>query len=74
MSEHTGSNAGNPLIVIGYKIQPNPHLVAPLQQLRIETNLLSAWKLIGFKTFFMLCYPTSPEIMSASITFLQQIA
>ena len=74
MSEDTGSNVGNPLIVIGDKIQPKPHLVALLQQLRTENNLLNAWKLIGFKTFLMLCYLTSPDIMSASITFLEQIA
>ena len=42
MSEETGSNVGNPLIVIGDKIQPKPHLVALLQQLRTENNLLNA--------------------------------
>ena len=42
MSEDTGSNVGNPLIVIGDKIQPKPHLVALLQQLRTENNLLNA--------------------------------
>jgi HD-like signal output (HDOD) protein len=41
LSKEDPKDAGNPLIVIGDKIQPKPHLVALLQQLRTENNLLS---------------------------------
>ena len=41
MADDTGQDGGNPLIVIGDKIQPTPHLVALLQQLRTENNLLN---------------------------------
>ena len=41
MADGTGNEGGNPLIVIGDKIQPKPHLVALLQQLRAENNLLN---------------------------------
>ncbi len=41
MSDEESQNHGNPLVVIGDKIQPKPHLVALLQQLRTENNLLS---------------------------------
>ena len=40
MADDTGQDGGNPLIVIGDKIQPTPHLVALLRQLRTENNLL----------------------------------
>jgi HD-like signal output (HDOD) protein len=40
LSNEESKAAGNPLIVIGDKIQPKPHLVALLQQLRTENNLL----------------------------------
>ncbi|MEE3258904.1 MAG: HDOD domain-containing protein [Candidatus Latescibacterota bacterium] len=42
MTEDSGQDGGNPLIVIGDKIQPKHHLVALLQQLRAENNLLNA--------------------------------
>ena len=42
MSKNAGSDDGSPLIVIGDKIQPKPHLIALLQQLRAENNLLDA--------------------------------
>lgn len=117
MSDEESHEHGNPLVVIGDKIQPKPHLIALLQQLRTENNLLSEensikyavcsdstdvalalrkylnsvkmiligpglggnisehlWELIDFKTFFKLCYITSPKIKSASIAFLQQTA
>ena len=41
MADDTGQDGGNPLIVIGDKIQPPPHLVALLQQLRTENNMLN---------------------------------
>ena len=41
MADDTGQDGGNPLIVIGDKIQPTPHLVALLQQLRTENNPLN---------------------------------
>ena len=41
MADDTGQDGGNPLIVIGDKIQPTPHLVALLQQLRTENNMLN---------------------------------
>ena len=41
MADDTGQEGGNPLIVIGEKIQPTPHLVALLQQLRTENALLN---------------------------------
>jgi hypothetical protein len=41
LADDTGQDGGNPLIVIGDKIQPTPHLVALLQQLRTENNLLN---------------------------------
>jgi len=36
----TSKNSGNPLIIIGDKIQPKPYLVALMQQLRAENALL----------------------------------
>lgn len=46
-------------------------LVDVLSRLDISEHL---WELIDFKTFFKLCYLTSPKIKSASIAFLQQTA
>ena len=172
MADDTGQDGGNPLIVIGDKIQPTPHLVALLRQLRTENNVLDTedriqnavcnkssevalalrkhldsvkmiligpdlagnpmamankatgeffepivqdyllsgaapggdfesispeellqlvdqrldsvnkfpclpeylWELVDFKTFFKLCYLTSPKIKSTSIAYLQQTA
>ena len=41
MADDTGQDGGNPLIVIGDKIQPPPRLVALLRQLRTENNMLN---------------------------------
>ena len=76
MTEDRSQDGGNPLIVIGDKIQPKPQdvfedLVDVLSRLDISEHL---WELIDFKTFFKLCYLTSPKIKSASIAFLQQTA
>ena len=42
-----------------------------LSRLEISEHL---WERIDIKTFFKLCYLTSPNIKSASIAFLQQTA
>ncbi len=46
-------------------------LVEVLNKLNISEHL---WELIDFKTFFKLCYITSPKIKSAAIAFLQLTA
>ena len=142
MADDTGQDGGNPLIVIGDKIQPPPHLVAlalrkhlysvkmiligqdlagnpmamankatgeffepivqdyvlsgvapsgdfesmsPEERSQLVDQRLDSvnkfpslpeylWQLVGFKTFFKLCYLTSPKIKSTSIAFLQQTA
>jgi HD-like signal output (HDOD) protein len=40
LSDATTKNPGNPLIVIGDKIQPKPYLIALMQQLRAENGML----------------------------------
>lgn len=42
MANATSRHSGNPLIIIGDKIQPKPYLVALMQQLRAENALLEA--------------------------------
>jgi len=40
LSDATSQSSGNPLIVIGDKIQPKPYLISLMQQLRAENGML----------------------------------